>query len=487
MVLPYQSTSIQDPGLQKTEPAVSQPAIFGVGSGGTGSANTVYSYSSAADVIAGHGYGPGPEAACEHLVRCGGVVRYVELGQDSDGALGSVTGGSAGGTIGDNSSTPYNWYEVRIKIVLGGAVGTATFRYSLDGGRNYSDVYTSAATFDIPNSGVSITMAATTGFVADDVYEADATGPTYTSTEMDAAFTALKACPLNWDYGILAGRHADASTAQTIFNALEADRTGMGEPHQYKPWIMDAGGDTAATTGATFTATSKWILVAYGTADMATQTPVAGYKSPALPIYMFAIQKAGNADLSEHWGRKASGQLPGIEAWTTEFDSPLSHDEKQQNNLDELGFMTVGHYPGDRAGEYYIMRGRIKAPAGSDFRQWQFSRLWSATYRVVWTAQNQMQNKSWATKSDDTLVEAEAKAAEELVEKQMKAILHVPNVEGTNGHVSINGPDKGFYYRLSRTEPTGSTDMIRSFWGIKPRGYGEYIETEGGFVAQTVQ
>jgi hypothetical protein len=406
--------------------------------------------------------------------------------QDSDGALTGLTGGTLA-TIVDNSSTPYNWYEVRVKITLGGVTGTARFQYSLDGGRSYSDTYTTAASFTIPDSGISLTMSDVPGdFVADDVYSGTATGPTYTSSEMDTAIAALKASAFSWDYGVLTGRHADASTAQAIFNALDADRTGLGEPHQYKPWVMDAGGDNKATTASTFTATSKWILRAYGTTDMTTQTPVAGYKSPALPNYMFAIQKAGGADLSEHWGRRASGPLKGVAAWTTEFGSPLSHDEYADEGLDELNFMTVGHPPGESAGRYYIVRGRMAAPAGSDFRQWQYSRMWSATYLAIYAIQNLWIGRSWAVNSDGTLVEGEAKAAEDRVIKAMKAVLHVKNVEGTLGHCSIVGADLGFYYSIDRTQDVLSTDTIVTEWGIRPRGYSEFITTTGGFVAQTV-
>lgn len=486
MALPSQTTTLQDPGLGKTEPVSTTPAILGLSSGGTATANTLYTYSSPAAVKLGHGDGPLVEAACEHLIRAGGIARVIQMTQDSAGTMTATLTGGTDATIVDNSSTPYNWFGVRYKIVLGGALGTARFQFSLDGGRSYSDTYTTAASFTIPNSGISVTMSDVPGvFIVDEVYVGVATGPTYTSSEMDTAVAALKASPFSWDYGVLTGRHADASTAQTVFNALDADRIGLGEPHQYKPWIMDAGGDNKATTASTFTATSKWILRAYGTTDMVTQTPVAGYKVPALPNYMFAVQKAGVADLSEHWGRRASGPLKGIAAWTTEFGSPLSHDEYADEGLDELNFMTVGHPDGAAAGRYYIVRGRVAAPPGSDFRQWQYSRMWSATYQTIYAIQELWIGRSWAVKSDGTLVDGEAKAAEDRVVKAMKTVLHVKNAEGTLGHCSIVGDDLGFYYRISRTQDVRTTDTVATEWGIYPRGYSEYITTTGGFVAQT--
>jgi hypothetical protein len=61
-----------------------------------------------------------------------------------------------------------------------GASGTATFRYSLDGGDTYSATYATAATFLLP-SGVTANMAAGTYVIS----------TTYTWTDTAPALTSL--------------------------------------------------------------------------------------------------------------------------------------------------------------------------------------------------------------------------------------------------------------------------------------------------------
>lgn len=482
MTVPYQSTTIQDPGLLKVTPVANVPLILGCCSSGT--ANSITTLNSPATARSTFGYGPLVEACCAYLTVVGGPVRACRLTQNAAGTMtATLTKSGSGPDITNNSSTPYDWFEVKIKIILGGSLGTATFQYSLDGGRTYNgDNITSAASYTIPNSGVLLTFASGT-YVANDVYSGTATGPTYTATEMDTAFTAIKSYELSWDFGCLAGRHATAATANTIFGALDTDRTGLNEPAKYRPWIMDAGGSNVGNTISSFTATSKHINACYGTVDMTSQAPVSGYTTPALPLYVQGVMYAGKELISTSWARTASGQLVGVAGYTTEFGSPLSHDEFINPGLDEKKITTARSWPG--AG-YYFTRGRVKSPNGSDFTDWHFSRMFSEAHRIVHEAQTQMIGRSWACKSDGTLVEDEAAAAEQKVVKALKTVFHQKNAEGTRGHVSIVGTDPGLFYTIDRTQDVLATDQVVTEWGLRPRGYSYYITTTGGFTAQTV-
>lgn len=68
------------------------------------------------------------------------------------------------------AGTPVDYYDAIVDIVLGGVLETATFRYSLDGGTTYSSTITTpAATYLIPNTGITITFTAGT-YNADNIY-----------------------------------------------------------------------------------------------------------------------------------------------------------------------------------------------------------------------------------------------------------------------------------------------------------------------------
>lgn len=80
---------------------------------------------------------------------------------------GTITPGSSSVITGGQLKTAAG-LRVQIKIVTPGAIGTATFQTSLDGGNTYGSVQTSAATVTDSTSHVVQSMAGT--FVAGDIY-----------------------------------------------------------------------------------------------------------------------------------------------------------------------------------------------------------------------------------------------------------------------------------------------------------------------------
>jgi phage gp36-like protein len=91
-----------------------------------------------------------------------GVVTHV-----GSGPVGSVT---FSGT--PNAAAPVN---VLVLIEEGGAVGTATFAYSTDGGFTYSGIYTTASSVPLEGTGIVVAFAAGT-YVDADTYSTSYTG-----------------------------------------------------------------------------------------------------------------------------------------------------------------------------------------------------------------------------------------------------------------------------------------------------------------------
>jgi len=484
MTLPYLSTTIRDPGLAKTSPTSAIALVMGITNSGT--AATVGSYNSISDLVTAYGYGPAVEAAAAVLNFGGGPVRFVKIAQSAAGAMvtSPMTKSGSGPDITNNVSVPLDAYEVQITITVGGAIGTSRMTYSLDGGRTVSPPVATAATYTIANSGVLFTMAVGT-YVVGDVYTTTTTNPVYTGTELAAAFTALNTTvsQLSWDFGILAGRHATATAANTIMAALTTGRGALPEPAKNRPWMMDAGADNVATTLSTLTATDRWVSPCYSWITMASSCPVVGRAMPKLPTYVQEAIKAATEKISTHFGRVASGPLTASAGWSTQYGVPVGHDEYFTPGLDDSGITTTRTVPGSTG--YYLSGGRMKSALGSDFTDWHHARIFAEAHRVIHAQELLALNRSWAVKSNGTLVEDEAAAFEAVVNAQIKAIMHTPNAEGTIGHVSIDGEDPGYYYRLSRTQNVLATSQIVTEWGLRPRGYSKYITTTGGFTAVT--
>lgn len=77
------------------------------------------------------------------------------------------------------TGTPTLTASIVLKMILGGAVATATFQYSLDGGTTWSTTKTTAATYAIPGTGITAAFASGT-YVADDTYSFTTVLPSFT-------------------------------------------------------------------------------------------------------------------------------------------------------------------------------------------------------------------------------------------------------------------------------------------------------------------
>jgi hypothetical protein len=100
MAIPKQTISVRDPGLGLTPEAINTFLFMGCSSSGT--ANTLYTFSNAQDVVDTLGQGPLPEALCSALAIAGGPVLGMRLTGATAGAAGAVTAalvGTATGTV----------------------------------------------------------------------------------------------------------------------------------------------------------------------------------------------------------------------------------------------------------------------------------------------------------------------------------------------------------------------------------------------------
>jgi len=103
-------------------------AVVGASTGGTLAVDTPATYARVKDVIAACGVGPLVEAACHYIERYGKPVVIVRTGKTTVGACGAVsaTGAPTGTSVvtEDAATAPYDDYDVRLDVVIGGTVGT---------------------------------------------------------------------------------------------------------------------------------------------------------------------------------------------------------------------------------------------------------------------------------------------------------------------------------------------------------------------------
>ena len=478
--IPGQTLSILDPGLGLVE--LSDNAFVFLGVSQKGSTSEVKSFSKPQQVEAEYGDGPLTQAMCHALLVAGGPVFGCRLSGTVAGTSTSVTKTAVGSSTGTVTlaGAPYDRYQAILTIVATGTLGTATFKYSLDNGRTESEVITvpSGGTYVVPNTNITLTFTPGAGavfFEAGDVHTWSSTAPHYSSTELAAGVTAINAylsatTGFAFDAIILLGRNATGAGAATLFGALATHMTAFETAYQYMGAIMDGGsGDSTTNAKSAFASvTSSRVAIGYGDAIVASGKPFQGYSAPLMPAIVSMAARAASDLISTDPSRVASGALTGV--------TGITHDEYLTEEMDAARFSTLRTFP-LRQG-YFITNLRMKSAIGSDYLYWQHRRIMDVMCRTVVEAQTQFVSAGFATNSNGTIEEGEAKRIEAIVSAKLSAQVIDPiDAEGRQGHISA------FKYRVDRENNFLATNTLQSSLAARPKGYVKDIVTTIGYAA----
>jgi hypothetical protein len=152
----------------------------------------------------------------------------------------------AGPAVGTFTSSPVDDYNVLITVTTGGAVSTAQFTYSLDGGNSTSSTVTTAATYAIPGTGIYLTISGSS--TAGDTYAFNSAAPTWASGDLTSALTAIETTYLSQAFYTLVavvGSMASASAWATNVATLETAAGTLGGSNIYVRFMV--GGPTVGT------------------------------------------------------------------------------------------------------------------------------------------------------------------------------------------------------------------------------------------------
>jgi len=217
-----------------------------MGSCSSGTANTLYAYQDRDVAIAAHVAGPAIEAAVHHLDRGAKQVLVVPVATSTAGVAAAVVrSGGTSGPVMTIAGAPRDAYVAQVKITLGGAVATAKFQYSKDGGVNWSADQITAATFVVPGTGLTWSFPAGT-YVVGETYSSTCTAPLYSASDFNTAFAAMLAeqrtPKLIHCVGSCTGADdaAKSSNTATLAAAIDAQMTAMSTARKWTCAVFEA-------------------------------------------------------------------------------------------------------------------------------------------------------------------------------------------------------------------------------------------------------
>ena len=374
--------------------------LLAIGASSLGTVATLVALTQVQDVRAALGYGPLAEFVANVLSRGKGKVNVLACPVTSTpGALGAVAKvGTGTQTILDSASVPNDRYDVVIKIILGGAVATFTFQYSLDGGRTYNGKnILSAATYAIPNTGITVAMAVALLAVAGDTYSFTAPAPTFIVSDLNTALTAGLNDQRSWGLGAVVGTPADAPTAASVAAAVDVK---MQAAVAQKKWAASFIEGPDAVADATILTQFASVISAGGKvtifADFAPLVSALSGRTEKRPAMWVAVARIASTSVEEHPGRFASGPLSGVLALKSVSSDLIQwsyRDEFLTPGLDDGRIATLRTWPGNGTATY-ITRGKTLAPLLSDFAQIQAVRVMNKAEQLGYASIIQFANES---------------------------------------------------------------------------------------------
>ena len=162
MALPSITLTVLSNGLGQL-PASSANVCTKLGICSVGIPNTLYPEADVSTAQTQLGAGPLVEAVVDSLIVAGGTVVAVPLNPSTPGTLGAVDATGATGTgVVTVSSAPVQ--PIDVSIVTGGALGTMTFKYRINGGPYSAAIPTTGGSFSyaVPGTLTTLTFAAQT-------------------------------------------------------------------------------------------------------------------------------------------------------------------------------------------------------------------------------------------------------------------------------------------------------------------------------------
>ena len=376
------------------------------------------------------------------------------------------------------SGSPLDTWPLSIFIARAGGLGVGAFQVALDDVGTYGPetLIPAGGTYLIPNTGITITF--TGSFAVGDLFTALATGPVSTTSDLSNGLAALAADPQSWEYLCICGAMSGALAAMVeswIASQRAAGRyfwvlgeaRGQNSGESHNTWAASILADFS-----TFTSTYGQVSVSAGHDELV----LPGLKGiVGRPLSWNMSAQISNVAYQQHPGQPLNpGGLPGI--YTPPGGTGITHDERTQPGLGgSLGrFMTAQTLLGF-PGRYFIgdasgLRSPGTMAAGnSDYSLLMNVRVIMATCRALLSAAGLVLARTYATKSDGTLLTSQADAIDALVTKYLKNAIVSP------------GYSQSVKAQVSRTEPVLTTKRLPFKISVLPWAYALWVDFDAGF------
>jgi hypothetical protein len=386
------------------------------------------------------------------------------------------------------TASPIDDYNVKVVIVVAGALATMQFTYSLDStSGNTSSAILSAGSgvYAIPGTGLVLTFAGTS--TATDYFTFQSAAPTPANADVTAANTALQTTYLSSLVGSMIGVDsvvASASAWTTLAALLESSAGTLGGLGIYLRYLLgtptvgtvlpNAGSitvDSADTDSVVIAQRQTWnnphVNPCGG--DFSLTSSITGLSLRRNDMWSALARSAAvEASQSLGWVGSPKGSVTNATA--------LFRDEQATPGFDAAGITSLRTFPGAGASGIYFTDAHTGALPTSDYFPWANARVVDIAATVVRLNGLPLVNGKVPTTTRNGLpgvvTEPYAQRVESSINSALKAVL----VDGS--------PQNAVATKvvLNRTNNVLATSQLIFAVSVQPFGYSKFITFNVGLV-----
>lgn len=432
--------------------------MFGVCS--AGAPGQVYSFVDSQDVADTLGRGPLAEAVASVLASAGrGPVYAVPVDSDVAGKAGAVTKTGTGPDI-TVSGVPNDAYEVIVRVVKAGAVGTSEVIISVDGGDVWSGQIATSATYPVPDTGLTLAFPAG-AYVAGDEYSLTCKAPGYSVTKLGEAIDAFLGGRVEASLALVVGTPESAAAAASLAVAVHSKMHAATGKYRYMRSFIECADVADAELITAFSAVDASRVVACaGFCELVSPSSLRFYKRSAA---WAAFARALAVNVERHLGAVRDGGLVGVRA--------IHRDEARSPMLNDQRFLTLRTRIGKTG--YFIEQPWTLAQKSSDYSTLHNGRVMDKACRIAYNAMVDYLNEDWFLNPEGRLSDAERERMQSDILQQI--------VQGMGQSISQAR------FAIFTSDDILGTQTISCQTGILSKGYSRFIDNVTSFVKKIKQ
>lgn len=300
------------------------------------------------------------------------TIYALRIEGDVAGTIGKVDASPQSSAQVTVTGSPLDAYQLRLEILTGGAPNTATFQYSLDGGKLYAQKLTvpSSGNYQIPDSGLEITFPAE--LQAGAIYEVKTTAPRASVAKIIEGMELLNSANLTFE-----NVHIVGESSKPMWVAADVLMTEAESRYKFRYVTMESRYKAESES------TNAWVQELVKERDGFASTRVQVVSAFGMVIDRQTGRQVLRNTAGHHRGEVATlkvQQSPG-----EVMEGPLSGiiqimpadlNDAQILTLDTAGYTTIRTYEGMNG--IYITNGRMMADTVSDFQHEEYRRVMDA-------------------------------------------------------------------------------------------------------------